>query len=85
MLRYILTFIALYLAYRLLRRLISLPKGYHRDEGVDNASGAVMTKDPACGTYFLKSQGVEARVAREVLYFCSEECKEKYLEERRDE
>lgn len=83
--RYILIFIALYLAYRLLRRLISRPEPHRRDEGFDDASGAVMTKDPACGTYFLKSQGVEARVGSEVLYFCSEECKEKYLKERRNE
>lgn len=84
MLRYILTFLALYLGYRLIRGMIAGPRE-RPGEGDSDPRGAVMTKDPACGTYFLKSQGVSARVGGEVLYFCSEECKDRYLKERREQ
>jgi YHS domain-containing protein len=84
--RYLLIIIVLYVAYRLLRGFL-LPRGpYHRGEDPPGGEGETMTKDPQCGTYFLKSQGVEARVGGETLYFCSEECREEYLkQQRRDE
>ena len=40
----------------------------------------VMVKDPYCGVYFAKKDGVHLSVNGENLYFCSEECKDKFLD-----
>ena len=37
-----------------------------------------MVKDPFCGVYFAKRDGVLLRHQGRDLYFCSEDCKEKF-------
>jgi YHS domain-containing protein len=39
-----------------------------------------MRKDPICGTYLPESQAITLLYKREVHFFCSEECKNKFLE-----
>ncbi len=39
-----------------------------------------MQKDPICGTYLPESQAVTLLYKREIFFFCSEECKNKFLE-----
>ena len=39
-----------------------------------------MQKDPICGTYIPESQAITLLYKREVHFFCSEECKNKFLE-----
>ncbi len=41
----------------------------------------IMVKDPYCEVYFPKRNGVHLRINGQDLYFCSSECKEKYLAE----
>ena len=38
-----------------------------------------MVKDPHCGVYFARRDGVTARHQGEDIYFCSEACRDKYL------
>lgn len=38
-----------------------------------------LIKDPQCGVYFPASEGVSMEVKGEKIYFCSDECKKKYL------
>jgi len=40
--------------------------------------GEEMVKDPQCGVYLPKSSAVSCRLNGKSLYFCSEECREKY-------
>jgi YHS domain-containing protein len=40
--------------------------------------GEEMVKDPCCGVYLSKSSAVLLRRMGKNLYFCSEECREKY-------
>jgi len=40
---------------------------------------AELIRDPQCGTYFLTQRGVEARIGGRSVYFCSKECRDKYL------
>lgn len=40
---------------------------------------AELIQDPQCGAYFLKQNGVKARVQGHTLYFCSETCRDEYL------
>jgi YHS domain-containing protein len=42
----------------------------------------VMVKDPFCEVYFPKRKGLHLRAGGEDLYFCSPECKGKYIEAR---
>jgi YHS domain-containing protein len=41
----------------------------------------VMVKDPQCGVYFPKHQGVSWKHHGQEYFFCSDECKEKYKEQ----
>jgi YHS domain-containing protein len=45
----------------------------------DSLQDAEMIRDPQCGVYFLKNQGVTVRVQGETLYFCSAACRDSYL------
>lgn len=52
------------------------------DEESDAGPGAANTeliRDPQCGVYFLRQQGVEARIGGERIHFCSERCRDEYL------
>ncbi len=40
-----------------------------------------MIQDPQCGTYFARRDGVALHQNGQTLYFCSETCKEKYIEQ----
>ena len=40
----------------------------------------VMIQDPICGVYFPKRNGVSLQVKGEELYFCSQECKTKFIQ-----
>ena len=40
----------------------------------------VMIKDPFCEIYFPKKDGVHLRIDGKDLYFCSKECRDKFVE-----
>ncbi len=42
-----------------------------------------MMQDPICKTYVPKSQAITYSEKKEMIYFCSEECKGKYKEEKK--
>jgi hypothetical protein len=39
----------------------------------------VMVKDPACGVYFPKRDGIPLRRGAEEIYFCGPACRDRYL------
>ncbi len=41
-----------------------------------------LVKDPLCGVYFPRSEGLAYMVDGRVLYFCSVECRDKFLQAR---
>ncbi len=41
--------------------------------------GVQMAKDPVCGTYVVPERAVSATVGRQKMFFCSAECRDKYL------
>jgi YHS domain-containing protein len=41
--------------------------------------GVQMAKDPVCGTYVVPERAVSTAVGRQKMYFCSAECRDKYL------
>ncbi len=38
-----------------------------------------LIRDPECGAYFMKQQGIKGVVEGKVMHFCSEQCYTKYL------
>jgi uncharacterized protein len=69
-----------YLAYRVARRwvrgkIVSSRVGGRTPGRIDD----VMVKDPQCGAYFARRDGVTLRQTDRDLVFCSRECRDKYL------
>ncbi len=63
--------------YYLLRGLLwSKPKEENLREFEDE-----LVKDPVCGIYVPKNKAISIRLGDRKVYFCSKECKEKYLEQ----
>lgn len=40
----------------------------------------VMVKDPCCNIYFAKRDGLHLKMDGKDLYFCSQECRDKFVE-----
>lgn len=81
MIRLLLYGILIYLAYRILKPWISSLVGAARTDvhGSPDGAEAELIRDPQCGTYFMRQRGVEANIGGKRLYFCSHECRDKYL------
>lgn len=73
-----------YFLYRLIKRKLkelfpsedsrSVPTPSKRDEM------APLIRDPECGTYFDKREGVKAVIQGQNLYFCSPACRDAFLD-----
>lgn len=44
----------------------------------------IMVKDPYCSTYFPKRDGVHLKIDGKNLYFCSKECRDKFIESQKN-
>jgi uncharacterized protein len=80
MIRILIILLVGYLAYRLVRGWLGDRKTTGRMNG--KQAGRIddlMVKDPQCGAYFARRQGVALKSGRDEMLFCSPECREKYL------
>ena len=72
----------IYLCYRALKSWML--QGGSPKKTVFNTTAAqmddVMIQDPFCEIYFPKKDGVHLRINGKDLYFCSEDCRDKYVE-----
>ena len=78
----LLIIVFVYLAYRagkawIKRTLQSVAQGNHARPSIDD----VMEKDPVCGIYFPRREGVELRHGGTRYLFCSTSCRDRFLEE----
>ena len=70
-----------YLCYRFLKSWILKEPSSHQPvsgkkaDEIDN----VMVKDPYCGVYFARKDGVDLKIDGQDLYFCSQECRDKFV------
>ncbi len=73
--------IILYLAYRAFKywALTNVIPGPTASTGSETQIDDIMVKDPVCEVYFPKRNGISLNIDGKILYFCSEECKNKYL------
>ena len=70
-----------YLCYRALKNWLLTASS--RENVSSNVAGEiddVMIQDPICGVYFPKRNGIGLQFKGEELFFCSQECKTKFVE-----
>ncbi len=48
----------------------------------DSDTDTDLIRDPQCGTYFLKQEGVRGVIGGRTVYFCSRQCYERYVANR---
>jgi YHS domain-containing protein len=71
-----------YLAYRAGKAWIKRGLGTFSQGGDHNPTiDDVMVKDPICGTYFPRREGVELRHGGQIYIFCSAVCRDRFLEQ----
>jgi YHS domain-containing protein len=72
----------MYLGYRLFKSWVLPETPLKRTEGEGDLTPVddVMIKDPLCGAYFPRQKGIKGVVDGKAYYFCSTECRDKFLE-----
>jgi len=77
--------ILIYVGYKVVTLLRRVKSQDVRDYRVESAplKGEDLVQDPLCGTYIPKSQACVKEIEGREQYFCSRECCEKYLSERK--
>ena len=69
-----------YLIYRYLKTSMLKGMGGGQETGqADNSVDDVMIKDPLCGVYFPRREGIVLKRDGKHLIFCSEKCRDDYL------
>jgi hypothetical protein len=82
MIRLLLYGFVIYVVYRSLKSWAKSIAGSGEDrDSVARSDNTELIRDPQCGTYFLRRQGVETRVDGQKLFFCSEQCRDAYIRE----
>ena len=56
------------------------PSGGNVSSNVAGEIDDVMIQDPICGVYFPKRNGISLQAKGEELFFCSQECKTKFIQ-----
>ncbi|MCS7312564.1 MAG: hypothetical protein NZ742_06590 [Acidobacteria bacterium] len=67
------------LVWRWIRAWVQSPRGPVRRA---TQPPDVLVQDPMCGTYVPLSRAVQAAGPKENLYFCSQECADRYIRQR---
>ena len=78
--RLLITIALIYLGYRVFKSWLT-PRTTPRQTFPGRAErniDDVMVKDPYCNAYFPQRSGVPLTMDGKLLYFCSEECRDKY-------
>jgi uncharacterized protein len=80
--------VIVYLLYRTLKNWIRIsfgPVDRGAFPGTPEQIDDLMVQDPYCDVYFPRKEGVHLRFKGEDLYFCSPECRDKYVSEHSDD
>ena len=73
--------ILVYICYRSLKSWLGPRSAIRHPDDVVNKVDDVMVKDPVCEVYFPKRDGVRYKWDGKDLYFCSKECRDKFIAE----
>jgi len=81
LIRFIITFVIIYLAYKALKAFISgVKREVKGSAGLQSVAsdGEDLVEDPYCHTYIPVSNAYKASFGGETLYFCCQKCFEDY-------
>ena len=80
MIKLIIYILLIYLAYKVIKGLTAPSVSKERKEERDAGSvDDIMIKDPVCGVYFPKKDGIYLNADGRDMYFCSSECMDKFV------
>jgi len=71
-----------YIVYWLYRFFKAVNKGT-QSRRVSKRQSGIMVKDEMCNTYLPKEDALKANYAGKDYYFCSNECRQKFLEQKK--
>ncbi len=79
--RFVVTVVIVYLLYRVVKGLLPFPARqrdpiFHRRSGT--IQGGDLVQDPYCLTYIPEKDAYKTIIGGKTLFFCSQECSEKY-------
>jgi len=77
MIRYIIFFGFLYLAYKLIKKWVQQTLQENIKQ-THSTSIETMVKDPCCGVYLPQSEAIKMTIKGKTEYFCSKQCRDKY-------
>jgi YHS domain-containing protein len=84
MIRLIIYAVIAYFAYSLVKKWMSQPRGSRRVDRSDvGRIDDVMVKDPQCGSYFPRRDGVALNFEGRELLFCSADCRDKFMADKK--
>ena len=80
--KYLIYFALGYLIYKLVKAVVFPKASPARKVRHQSASQIddIMVKDPFCETYFPKRDGIHLKFEDKDLYFCSTDCRDKFIE-----
>lgn len=81
--RILILILLIYLGYRIAKTLAGSATSRQRTPQREpfGVIDDVMVKDPLCETYFPKKDGVKAVIKGKTVYFCSQKCRDEYLDQ----
>jgi len=81
-LRVVLYALIAYIIYKAIRIYQKLTQKSHPSPKVKQTSG-IMVKDPVCNTYLPKEDAIKEINEGKEYFFCSQECRQKFLESKK--
>ncbi len=85
MIKFILFALVCYVLYRLFMNDHKKTAAMEAKEQKKRMDAGEMVQDPICGAYVDKENALTVRNGRQVTYFCSYECRQKYLKNIEDQ
>jgi len=82
MIRFLVLIALLYLAIQLARFFRNL-KHYSTPSSPQRLSG-IMVKDEVCETYIPEEEAIKEKINGKIYYFCSQECRRRFLKDRKN-
>ncbi len=79
MIRFVVLALVAYFLYRALKKWMIGGSVDGRKQTTGGEVDDVLIQDPLCKTYFTRRDGVHLRHEGRDLYFCSSQCRERYL------
>ena len=78
--RILLYIILFFILYRIVRSILFPKKRvFQQQKNEPKLQGDETVLDPVCQSYFPKEAALSVKKGNETIYFCSEECREKFI------